>query len=64
MLRHLANGSQWRAIDREFLKFTDDARNLSFALSTDGMNPFGGKATGIALGLLLYVYTTFLHGYA
>jgi len=41
MLRHPADGSQWRAIDREFLDFADDARNLRFALSTDGMNPFG-----------------------
>jgi len=40
MLRHPADGSQWRAIDREFPDFADDARNLRFALSTDGMNPF------------------------
>jgi hypothetical protein len=41
MLRHPTDGSQWRAIDREFLKFVDDVRNLRFALSLDGMNPFG-----------------------
>jgi hypothetical protein len=41
MLRHPADGSQWREIDREFPNFTDDARNLRFALSTDGFNPFG-----------------------
>jgi hypothetical protein len=40
MLRHPADGSQWRAINREFPKFADDARNLRFALSTDGMIPF------------------------
>jgi hypothetical protein len=45
MLRHLADGSQWRAIDEEFLKFTDDARNLRFILSTDGMNPFGEQSS-------------------
>jgi len=33
MLRHLVDGSQWRAIDKEFLNFADDARNLRFALS-------------------------------
>ena len=38
MLRHPADGSQWRAIDREFLEFANDARNLRVALSTDGMN--------------------------
>ena len=45
MLRHPADGSQWRAIDREFLKFADDVRNLRFALSTDGMNPFGEQSS-------------------
>ena len=38
MLRHPIDGSQWRGIDREFPEFTSDARNLRFALSTDGMN--------------------------
>jgi hypothetical protein len=36
----VADGFQWRSIDREFSKFVEDARNLRFALSTDGMNPF------------------------
>jgi len=41
MLRHPADGVQWTAIDREFPEFADEARNLRFALSTDGFNPFG-----------------------
>jgi hypothetical protein len=45
MLRHPANGSQWRAINREFLKFADHARNLRFAWSMDGMNPFEGQSS-------------------
>jgi hypothetical protein len=45
MLRHPVDGSQWRAINREFPKFVDDARNLRFALSTDGMNPFGQQSS-------------------
>jgi hypothetical protein len=40
MLRHPTNGSQWSAIDREFLEFADDARNLRFALNMDDMNHF------------------------
>ena len=44
MLRHLADGSQWRKIDREYKVFADDARNLRFGLSTDGMNPFGEQS--------------------
>ena len=44
MLRHPADGSQWRKIEREFPNFADDARNLRFGLSTDGMNPFGEQS--------------------
>jgi hypothetical protein len=45
MLRHPADGSQWREIDREFPDFTDDIRNLRFILSTDGFNPFGDQSS-------------------
>jgi hypothetical protein len=45
MLRHPADGSQWRAINREFPEFASDARNLRFALSTDGLNPFGEQSS-------------------
>jgi len=45
MLRHRADGSQWRAIDKEYLEFAKDARNLRFALSMDGMNPFGEQSS-------------------
>jgi hypothetical protein len=41
MLRHLADGLQWCEVDRTFLEFVGDARNVRFGLSTDGMNPFG-----------------------
>ena len=41
MLRHPADGSQWRNVDREFPDFDMDPRNIKFGLSTDGMNPFG-----------------------
>lgn len=41
MLRHPADGSQWRNIDRAFPEFDADARNVRLGLSTDGMNPFG-----------------------
>jgi hypothetical protein len=41
MLRHPAYGSQWRNVDREFLDFDNNARNIRLCLSMDGMNPFG-----------------------
>ena len=40
MLRHPADGSQWRKIDRTYLEFELDARNIRIGLSTNGMNPF------------------------
>ena len=45
MLRHPADGSQWRAIDWEFPEFAKDARNLRFTLTTNGMNPFGEQSS-------------------
>jgi hypothetical protein len=38
ILRHPADGSQWRKIDNKFKDFAGDARK--FGLSTDGFNPF------------------------
>jgi hypothetical protein len=46
MLRHPADSSQWRNIDRTFKDFRKDARNIRFGLSTDGMNPFGEMSSG------------------
>ena len=40
-MRHPADGSQWRNVDRQFPDFDSDPRNIRFDLSTDGMNPFG-----------------------
>ena len=40
-MRHPADGSQWRNVDRQFPDFDNDPRNIRFGLSTDGMNPFG-----------------------
>ena len=44
MLRHPADGRQWRNIGREFPDFAGEARNLYFGLSTNGMNPFGEQS--------------------
>src|SRR4051812_34179149 len=43
-LRHLADGSQWRKIERmgkENDKFAKDPRNIRFGLSADDINLFG-----------------------
>jgi hypothetical protein len=41
MLRHPADGIQWRNFDQKHKDFAMDVRNIRFGLSTDGMNPFG-----------------------
>ncbi|KAK1660764.1 hypothetical protein QYE76_048923 [Lolium multiflorum] len=57
ILRHPADGSQWRKIDREFKLFSDDARNLRFGLSTDGFNPFGEQSSNHSTWLVtLWIY--------
>ena len=45
MLRHPLDGSQWRKIDTIHPRFGDEPRNVRFALSTDGMNPFGDMSS-------------------
>jgi hypothetical protein len=40
-MRHPADGSQWRNMDREFPDFDNNARNIRFGLIMDGMNLFG-----------------------
>src|SRR4051812_44171168 len=44
MLRHPADGPQWKKIDREYKDFAYEAKNIRFGLSTDGMNPFGEQS--------------------
>ena len=46
MLRHPADGSQWRKVDRTFPTFANVVRNIKFGLSTDGMNSFGEQSSG------------------
>jgi hypothetical protein len=57
MLRHPADRSQWRSIDREFSKFEEEARNLRFPLSTNGMNPFGEQSSNLSTWpIILCIY--------
>ncbi|XP_073354674.1 uncharacterized protein [Aegilops tauschii subsp. strangulata] len=44
-LRVPANGSQWRKTERKREDFADDARNVWFGLSADGINPFGEQSS-------------------
>lgn len=45
VIAHPADGSQWQDFDRNNPDFSDDPRNVRFALSTDGMNPFNERTS-------------------
>jgi hypothetical protein len=56
-LRHPADASQWREIDSKYELFAKESRNIRFALSTDGMNPFGNMTTTHSTwSILLSIY--------
>ena len=40
-IRHPADASQWKRFNSVHPEFAGEKRNIRFALSTDGMNPFG-----------------------
>ena len=40
-IRHPVDRSQWKKFDIAHRDFSNEPRNVRFALSTDGMNPFG-----------------------
>ena len=44
-LRVPADGLHWRKTERKWRDFADDARNIWFGLSTDGINPFGEQSS-------------------
>ena len=53
MLRHPTDCGQWRYFDNTYGWFGDDPRNIRFALSTDGMNPYGNMCTSHSTWLVL-----------
>jgi hypothetical protein len=44
-IRHPADGTQLNFFDLQYLEFSAESRNIRFALSTNGMNPFGENRT-------------------
>nr|AAM92812.1 putative transposon protein [Oryza sativa Japonica Group] len=45
MIRHPADARQWINFDAQYREFAKDPRNITFALSTDGVNPFGDMSS-------------------
>nr|XP_043639389.1 uncharacterized protein LOC122610466 [Erigeron canadensis] len=44
-IRHVTDSSQWRNIDTKFEEFGEEIRNIRFAFSSDGINPFGDMSS-------------------
>jgi hypothetical protein len=44
-IRHPTDGTQWKIFDLQYKAFGLESRNIRFALSTNGMNPFGENRT-------------------
>jgi hypothetical protein len=45
VLRHPADGTQWKTLDSEYPDFGSEPRNLRLGMSTDGLNPFGNQSS-------------------
>jgi hypothetical protein len=44
-IQHPTDGTQWKIFDLRYKAFRSESRNIWFALSTNGMNPFGENRT-------------------
>ncbi|KAL3533167.1 hypothetical protein ACH5RR_006688 [Cinchona calisaya] len=40
-MRHPSDSEAWKHLDKQFLRFAEDPRNVRLGLATDGFNPFG-----------------------
>ena len=61
-LQHPSDGKQWKRFNAKFSEFGDEAKNVRFALSTNGMNHSVTLASLIALGRSSSLSTTNLLG--
>ena len=43
VIKHVADGRQWKEIDDEFPHFSGDDRNVRLGYSVDGLNPFSNQ---------------------
>jgi hypothetical protein len=62
--RHPADAAQWGNINNHFPWFDEDVRSIWFAMSTDGVNPFGNQSSTHTPGMSCCHCTTFHSGYA
>ena len=57
VLRHPSDAQQWKDFDAKYQEFHEDLRNIRFALSTDGMKPFGYRTfTHSSWPVILFIY--------
>jgi len=51
--QHPADGQQWKDFNVNHKDFANEPRNVRFALSTDGMNPFAERSTKHSTWLMI-----------
>ena len=49
LLRHPADGKEWKDFDIAQPEFAEDSRNLRLGLATDGFNPFGNMSNSYSM---------------
>ncbi|KAK1683137.1 hypothetical protein QYE76_043985 [Lolium multiflorum] len=49
LLRHPADGDEWKQFDLDHPDFAADPRNLRLGLATDGFNPFGNMSNSYSM---------------
>jgi hypothetical protein len=62
--RHPADATQWGNINNHFPWFDEDAMSIRFAMSTNGVNPFGNQSSTHSTWPVVCRCTTFHPGYA
>ena len=58
VLHHPFDTQHWKDFDTKYQEFHEDLRNIRFALSTDGMKPFGYRTfTHSSWPIILLIYS-------
>jgi hypothetical protein len=54
-VRHVPDSKAWAHIDRTWLEFGGEPKNVRLGLATNGVNPFGEKSNAWSTSLVLFL---------
>lgn len=55
VLEHLADGENWKELDKQYPLFAKGARNVRLGLATDGFNPYGNLSNSYSIWSVMLV---------